>query len=73
MATEIHKQHDSRYARKKRGTPGPNSMHAIAEQGEDGIWRVNGHPWKAPRSVRYAGSDGKGDIFLDQQTGERMR
>lgn len=71
--TTTAKEHDSRYAKKRRGTPGPNSVHAIAELGEDGVWRVNGQPYRAPRKVRYEGVDSWGrDIFKDQVTGERL-
>lgn len=60
------KQHDSRYAKKKRGNPGPNAMHAIAELGDDGVWRVNGVPYKAPRPAMYNPSTGR---FHDKATG----
>jgi hypothetical protein len=66
-------EHNSRYAKKRAGKPGPNAMHVIAEEGADGVWRVNGVPYVAPRKVRYAGKDGAGrDIFTDQVTGERV-
>lgn len=65
------RQHDSRYAKKRRGAPGPNSMHAMAELGDDGIWRVDGKPYQKPRRWRYLGRVGPGtqDMFQDIETG----
>jgi hypothetical protein len=67
-------EHNSRYAKKRAGKPGPNAMHVIAEEGADGVWRVNATPYVAPRKVRYAGKDAYGqDVFNDQVTGERVK
>ena len=73
MSTPSQGTHRSRYAEKRRGTAGPNSMHAIAELGGDGVWRVNGQPYRSPRRVRYDGRDAAGADVWITEAGERVK
>jgi hypothetical protein len=70
--SNVESTHESRYSKKKRAAPSPNSICGIAELGDDGIWRMNGQPYRAPRAVRYGGKTGPGgrDVFRDKVTGE---